>query len=96
MRDHFLALFPASTLTLHHRSEYPDEGKIVLLDANENAFGPSIAVDDTNKTTKAGLTIQSVLDPSKLRLNRYPDAYVHVQEFGMNEQLKVVVGSNWH
>ncbi|KAJ4288947.1 histidinol-phosphate transaminase [Kalmusia sp. IMI 367209] len=53
--------------------DYPDEGKITLLDANENAFGPSIAIDETIPPV-AGLTIQSVLDPGKLRLERYPDA----------------------
>ncbi|KOS18214.1 Histidinol-phosphate aminotransferase [Escovopsis weberi] len=54
------------------RDDYKDDGTNVLLDANENAFGPSLPPE----------AIASVSDPSRagfdpLGLNRYPDPHQH-------------------
>ena len=59
-------------------SDYKDDGTNVLLDANENAYGPSLAAKDaaaatssTSSSSVAGLGI----DP--LGLHRYPDPHQH-------------------
>ncbi|KAK5998387.1 Histidinol-phosphate aminotransferase [Cladobotryum mycophilum] len=55
------------------RDDYKDDGTNILLDANENAYGPSLSPE----------TISSVSNPAQaggfdpLGLNRYPDPHQH-------------------
>ena len=60
-------------------SDYKDDGTNILLDANENAYGPGLALNGNGKL--AGATTNgtsSSLDVDLLGLNRYPDPYEHV------------------
>ncbi|KAJ5901806.1 hypothetical protein N7495_002334 [Penicillium taxi] len=52
------------------RDDYKDDGTNVLLDANENAYGPGLAL---NKEGALGDTSKSEID--LLGLNRYPDPH---------------------
>lgn len=62
------------------RSDYKDDGTNILLDANENAYGPGLAL---NQGKQAGANVNGTSDSSLaididlLGLNRYPDPYVH-------------------
>lgn len=51
-------------------SDYKDDGTNILLDANENAYGPGLPISDSEATSKllGGLNL--------IGLNRYPDPYV--------------------
>ena len=49
-------------------SDYKDDGKNILLDANENAYGPGLALDGES-------TLSSSIGVDLLGLNRYPDPY---------------------
>ncbi|KAI1026593.1 hypothetical protein LB505_000875 [Fusarium chuoi] len=85
-RPNILALEPYTS----ERDDYPPGADITLLDANENAFGPSIdfstSVSQSNGTkeenaalnptgaNKAGVIEQPTVDPKGLQLHRYPDA----------------------
>lgn len=60
-----LHLFNSETNTTN--SDYKDDGTNVLLDANENAYGPSLDSADVKGSTLGGL------DP--LGLHRYPDPH---------------------
>ncbi|KAJ6444418.1 histidinol-phosphate aminotransferase [Purpureocillium lavendulum] len=62
-RPNILALQPYRCA----RDDYKDDGTNVLLDANENAYGPSMARQDAGAASLAGL------DP--LGLHRYPDPH---------------------
>lgn len=63
----------------HSNSDYKDDGTNVLLDANENAYGPGLALDAitngklTNGTTNGD---SPSLNIDLLGLNRYPDPFV--------------------
>jgi histidinol-phosphate aminotransferase len=48
-------------------SDYKDDGKNILLDANENAYGPGLALDGDGRLDAAGteMDLQG--------LHRYPD-----------------------
>jgi histidinol-phosphate aminotransferase len=51
-------------------SDYKDDGTNILLDANENAYGPGLALSNDGKLANGnGSDIQIDL----LGLNRYPD-----------------------
>ncbi|KAK3373971.1 pyridoxal phosphate-dependent transferase [Lasiosphaeria ovina] len=67
-RPNILALHPYTST----RDEYPSNQGVTLLDANENAFGPSIASGKAPSSFGEGATIQSALDPASLQLHRYP------------------------
>ena len=55
------------------RSDYKDDGTNILLDANENAYGPGLALNGDGKLANGhGADIEVDL----LGLNRYPDPYV--------------------
>lgn len=58
------------TYPLLQFSDYKDDGTNILLDANENAYGPSIAAADVTSSTGTSL---GGLDP--LGLHRYPDPH---------------------
>lgn len=70
-------------------SDYKDDGTNILLDANENAYGPSLALDGggrlhSSKADDSNSTDGSLLgtpDIDFLGLNRYPDPYVWVFVF---------------
>lgn len=65
----------ASALTLD--SDYKDDGTNVLLDANENAYGPGLDLDEHGKLSGKngygtnGATVNGEVDLHGL--NRYPD-----------------------
>jgi histidinol-phosphate aminotransferase len=60
-------------LTHSSRSDYKDDGTNILLDANENAYGPSLSLD-TSRTTSTNPNDPSI---NFLGLNRYPDPHQH-------------------
>jgi histidinol-phosphate aminotransferase len=56
------------------QSDYKDDGSNILLDANENAYGPSLALNQSGKLD--GLDAKNGVDDIEidlLGLNRYPD-----------------------
>lgn len=57
-------------------SDYKDDGTNVLLDANENAYGPGLDLNHLAKKSNE-VTAESELSIDFLGLNRYPDPYVH-------------------
>lgn len=57
-------------------SDYKDDGLNVLLDANENAFGPGLDLNHLAKKRNE-VTAESEMGIDYLGLNRYPDPYVH-------------------
>jgi len=62
-------------MVLH--SDYENNGTNILLDANENAYGPSLSLPEAGKSLN-GLTNgdHADLDLDLQGLNRYPDPYV--------------------
>ncbi|RGP75923.1 histidinol-phosphate aminotransferase [Fusarium longipes] len=54
--------------TNHLRSDYKDDGTNILLDANENAYGPSLSSDVAEKTPDG-------VNVDLLGLHRYPDPH---------------------
>lgn len=103
-RPNILALQPYRCA----RDDYKDDGTKVLLDANENAFGPSIALEDAKAILSQGTTPGG---PSLdlLGLHRYPDPHqanlkqllcnlrntkVHTSKTLLPENLCVGVGSD--
>jgi histidinol-phosphate aminotransferase len=60
-------------LTHTPRSDYKDDGTNILLDANENAYGPSLSLD-TSRTLSTNSNDSSI---NFLGLNRYPDPHQH-------------------
>jgi histidinol-phosphate aminotransferase len=55
-------------------SDYKDDGTNVLLDANENAYGPGLALGSNGKLANGGA---SDIEIDLLGLNRYPDPHQH-------------------
>jgi len=47
------------------RDDYKDDGTNILLDANENAYGPGLDLESARKAI--------ALDLKSMKLNRYPD-----------------------
>ncbi|EGP91153.1 unnamed protein product [Zymoseptoria tritici ST99CH_1A5] len=69
-RPNILALEPYRCA----RDDYKDDGTNILLDANENAYGPGLALHNDGKLANGnGSDIQIDL----LGLNRYPDPHQH-------------------
>lgn len=63
----------------HTASDYKDDGTNILLDANENAYGPSLALNGEGKLPGANANGRSdSVDLDLLGLNRYPDPYAHL------------------
>ncbi|EPS25334.1 Histidinol-phosphate aminotransferase [Penicillium oxalicum] len=56
------------------RDDYKDDGTNVLLDANENAYGPSLALDGEGKLS-GSQSESSKPEIDFLGLNRYPDPH---------------------
>lgn len=61
-----------SELLTDEVSDYKDDGTNVLLDANENAYGPSLALDGEGKLS-GSQSGSSKPEIDFLGLNRYPD-----------------------
>jgi hypothetical protein len=61
------------------RSDYKDDGTNILLDANENAYGPGLALNGEGKLASANVNgtsdSASSIGVDLLGLNRYPDPY---------------------
>jgi histidinol-phosphate aminotransferase len=55
-------------------SDYKDDGTNVLLDANENAYGPGLAIGSNGKLANGDA---SDIEIDLLGLNRYPDPHQH-------------------
>lgn len=53
-------------------SDYADDGTNVLLDANENAYGPGLALSKDGKLANGASTN---IEIDLFGLNRYPDPY---------------------
>lgn len=70
--SHWLFFFTANAYQGH--SDYKDDGTNILLDANENAYGPGLDITADGKLTGANGSTSS-LDVDLLGLNRYPDPY---------------------
>ena len=65
-------------------SDYKDDGSNILLDANENAFGPSLEPDDFHDVRSGHENNEN--NSSRVNidfsgLHRYPDPYV-ILDFG--------------
>jgi histidinol-phosphate aminotransferase len=60
-------------------SDYKDNGTNILLDANENAYGPGLALNGDHKLPGGNVNgisdSASAIDVDLLGLNRYPDPY---------------------
>jgi histidinol-phosphate aminotransferase len=60
-------------------SDYKDDGTNILLDANENAYGPGLALSGEAKPPGANVNGTSdssyAINVDLLGLNRYPDPY---------------------
>ncbi|OQO06568.1 hypothetical protein B0A48_08351 [Cryoendolithus antarcticus] len=69
-RPNILALEPYRCA----RDDYKDDGTNILLDANENAYGPGL---DLSKDGKLSNGTGSSIDIDLLGLNRYPDPHQH-------------------
>ncbi|KAL1586277.1 hypothetical protein WHR41_05521 [Cladosporium halotolerans] len=69
-RPNILALEPYRCA----RDDYKDDGTNVLLDANENAYGPGLALKYDGKLANGAA---SEIEIDLLGLNRYPDPHQH-------------------
>lgn len=68
-RPNILALEPYRCA----RDDYKDDGTNILLDANENAYGPGLALSKDGKLS--GVSENGAIDIDILGLNRYPDPH---------------------
>ena len=59
-------------------SDYKDDGTNILLDANENAYGPGLALNGEGKLANGTSDSSASIDVDLLGLNRYPDPYVRL------------------
>jgi len=73
----YLAQFLIYDLTLKNdlTSDYKDDGQNILLDANENAYGPGLALGLNGSLAKSYSNGTEALNPyiDLSGLNRYPD-----------------------
>ncbi|EUC45835.1 hypothetical protein COCMIDRAFT_4972 [Bipolaris oryzae ATCC 44560] len=71
-RPNILALEPYRCA----RDDYKDDGTNILLDANENAYGPGLSLTGETKSKANGASDSSyAIDIDLLGLNRYPDPH---------------------
>lgn len=61
-------------MRLTRGSDYKDDGTNILLDANENAYGPGLALTNDGKLANGS---SSNVEIDLLGLNRYPDPHQH-------------------
>ncbi|EME46622.1 hypothetical protein DOTSEDRAFT_78851 [Dothistroma septosporum NZE10] len=69
-RPNILALEPYRCA----RDDYKDDGTNILLDANENAYGPGLALSEDGKLANGHVANVEI---DLLGLNRYPDPHQH-------------------
>lgn len=69
----FYSIQSTIPLTVTHHSDYKDDGTNILLDANENAYGPGLAIDSASGKLKNALNGDASVEVDLLGLNRYPD-----------------------
>ncbi|WPG99975.1 Hypothetical protein R9X50_00279900 [Acrodontium crateriforme] len=69
-RPNILALEPYRCA----RDDYKDDGTNILLDANENAYGPGLALNEDGQLANRGANDVKI---DLLGLNRYPDPHQH-------------------
>lgn len=66
----------------YNASDYKDDGTNILLDANENAYGPGLALNGEGNLPGANVNGTSdssaSIDVDLLGLNRYPDPYARL------------------
>ncbi|KAF1833765.1 histidinol-phosphate aminotransferase [Decorospora gaudefroyi] len=74
-RSNILALEPYRCA----RDDYKDDGTNILLDANENAYGPGLALNGESRLPGSNVNgtsdSSSAIDVDLLGLNRYPDPH---------------------
>ncbi|KAI5238520.1 histidinol-phosphate aminotransferase [Aureobasidium subglaciale] len=70
-RPNILALEPYRCA----RDDYKDDGTNILLDANENAYGPGLTIDDASGKLKNALHGDGSVEIDLLGLHRYPDPH---------------------
>ncbi|KAH8730812.1 pyridoxal phosphate-dependent transferase [Phaeosphaeriaceae sp. PMI808] len=91
-RHNILALEPYRCA----RDDYKDDGTNVLLDANENAYGPGLALGGDGKLSGANTNSTSDSTPSVdvdlLGLNRYPDPH----QIDLKQQLCTLRNTHAH
>jgi len=100
---------PTTPLTSDSRSDYKDDGTNILLDANENAYGPGLSIANDSGKLKNALNGNASVEIDLLGLNRYPDphqpelkqllctlrnTHTHTQKTLTPENLFVGVGSD--
>lgn len=66
--------------TAYDTSDYKDDGTNILLDANENAYGPGLAFNGEGKLNGTSGASASI-DVDLFGLNRYPDPYANLPLF---------------
>lgn len=76
MRKRVGQYIDAKVMILICDSDYKDDGTNILLDANENAFGPSLELDRKNglRNGQDHRNISALID--FYGLHRYPDPYI--------------------
>ncbi|KAL6884188.1 histidinol-phosphate aminotransferase [Trichoderma longibrachiatum] len=72
-RPNILALQPYRCA----RDDYKDDGTNILLDANENAYGPSLSPSAIAAITSSSSNDDAALKIDPLGLHRYPDPHQH-------------------
>ncbi|KAH7068653.1 pyridoxal phosphate-dependent transferase [Paraphoma chrysanthemicola] len=90
-RPNILALEPYRCA----RDDYKDDGTNILLDANENAYGPGLALNGDGKLAGAkanGTDAASSVDVDLLGLNRYPDPH----QVDLKQQLCTLRNTHHH
>ncbi|GME66274.1 Histidinol-phosphate aminotransferase [Neofusicoccum parvum] len=70
-RPNILALEPYRCA----RDDYKDDGTNILLDANENAYGPGLALEGNGKLRNGVYGMEDNIEVDFLHLNRYPDPH---------------------
>ncbi|KAF2655206.1 histidinol-phosphate aminotransferase [Lophiostoma macrostomum CBS 122681] len=70
-RPNILALEPYRCA----RDDYKDDGTNILLDANENAYGPGLALNEQGHLAGQSNGTNGTIDVDLLGLNRYPDPH---------------------
>lgn len=63
-------------------SDYKDDGKNILLDANENAYGPGLDLDRPDPRQNPSSTLSTNPQVDFLGLNRYPDPHQAILKEG--------------
>ncbi|KAL1635727.1 histidinol-phosphate transaminase [Diplodia intermedia] len=87
-RPNILALEPYRCA----RDDYKDDGTNILLDANENAYGPGLALEGNGKLRNGVYGMEDNIEVDFLGLNRYPDPH----QFPLKQRLCDLRNTNHH